>query len=176
MRTNDTSFTADRCVKHEGQAAVEERCVSSIPDSSISFWISTSTRIWLLGCEAFLFCLYHCVLYLKDRRAHMSSVWTPDWCNYCPGLVYPTSLPLYHHLNDWSCRGDHQCNRSLLIKDWTGNIEPNLYRMEQKDLASIKEHGLLIWNGGKPMDHSFGLFFSVCLNVNTTQLHKLYGF
>lgn len=63
--------------------------------------------------------------------AHISSVRTLDLCDYCLGLVYSTTLLLYHHLGDWSRGGDYQCNRSLLIKVWTSNIESNLYTLEK---------------------------------------------
>lgn len=40
MGTNGKSFTfSDRCVRHEGQAAAGERCVSRVTDSLISFSI-----------------------------------------------------------------------------------------------------------------------------------------
>lgn len=101
---------------------------------AFNWFISSFTRIWFLGRESSQFCLFHSFLYFRVSRAYISSVRTLDVCNYCPGLVYPTTLPLYHHLNDWNCRGDHQCNRSLLIKVWTGNIESNLYRVKKKIL------------------------------------------
>lgn len=37
--------------------------------------------------------------------AHISAVRTPDLCNYCPGLVYPTVLQPCLCLSDWSFRG-----------------------------------------------------------------------
>lgn len=137
MRTNGTSFTADRCVKHEGQAAVGERRVSSVP-WLIDFLLHLTDLFPaapgsdFFGVSPFRFCLYHRFLYFRVSRAYISSVRTLDLCNYCPGLVYPTTFPLYHHLNDWNCRGDHQCTRSLLKKVWTGNIESNLYRLEKR--------------------------------------------
>lgn len=111
---------------------------SDVSLASLTHWfpfafncfISNSTTIWWLGWEFFLFCLLHCFLFFRVNGAHISSVRTLDLCNYCPGLVYPTTPPLYHHLSDWSRRGDHQCNRSLLIKVWTRNIESNLYTVE----------------------------------------------
>lgn len=82
--------------------------------------------VWELFCSVSFsaFSLFYFILFFF--RVNRSSVWTPDLCNYCPELVYPNTLQLYHHWSDWSCGGNHQYNRSLLIKGWTCNIESDL--------------------------------------------------
>lgn len=80
-------------------------------------------RILFLSFSFFLLC--------RVNALHISSVWTLDLCNYCPGLDlshYSLTVPSL----DWlELLGDHQCSGSLLIKVGTCNIESKLYRVEK---------------------------------------------
>lgn len=78
-----------------------------------SYWGSLLCSVSFRACPA----------YFGVNAARMSSVRTPDLCNYCPGRVYPAAVQPGLCLTDWSFGGNHQCSGSLLIKVQTGNIE-----------------------------------------------------
>lgn len=88
----------------------------------------------------------------------MSSVRTPDRCNYCPGRVYPAAVQPGLCLTDWSFGGNHQCSGSLLIKVQTGNI-----KSEKQRVVGGSEEPKCKWeDSGELVDEPASLYFTRC--------------
>lgn len=115
MRTNGTNVTlADRRVRREGRGLLRGTVLSLRRHRLIDFSLHHFELHWdlIAYCESLLspslLSVFFSFLFSGGggvNGAHISSVRTPDLCNYCPGLVYPTALQPCLCLSDWSFGG-----------------------------------------------------------------------